>query len=152
MLTWMENHPLPFICTTNLMDELDEASLRRFTFKVRYSFLTPRQVAQAFRHFFDVSLAEPPSYLTRLSPGDFAVVKSKADLLDIRDAAQLIELLECEQTAKADTRCSKPVAGFGARQTAADGQQVFRTADSIRRVASPARRRLIREAQLNMVQ
>jgi hypothetical protein len=143
----MENHPLPFICTTNLMDELDEASLRRFTFKVRYSFLTPRQVAQAFRHFFDVSLAEPPSYLTRLSPGDFAVVKSKADLLDIRDAAQLIELLECEQTAKADTRCSKPVAGFGAWQPANGGQQTFRATAPVRRTAS-----LIREAQLNAVQ
>jgi transitional endoplasmic reticulum ATPase len=24
MLTWMEDHPLPFICTTNLMDRLDQ--------------------------------------------------------------------------------------------------------------------------------
>ena len=148
MLTWMENHPLPFICTTNLMDELDEASLRRFTFKVRYSFLTPGQIAQAFRHFFGVSLAKPPPHLTRLSPGDFAVVKSKVDLLDIRDAAQLIELLECEQTAKADTRCSKPVAGFGAWQPANGGQQTLRATTPVRRTASPARRRLIGTMQL----
>ncbi|MDE3277521.1 MAG: AAA family ATPase, partial [Spirochaetota bacterium] len=30
MLTWMESHPYPFICTTNLMESLDPASLRRF--------------------------------------------------------------------------------------------------------------------------
>ena len=27
MLTWMESHPLPFICTTNLIEQLDPASL-----------------------------------------------------------------------------------------------------------------------------
>ena len=27
MLTWMETHPLPFACTTNLMDHMDQASL-----------------------------------------------------------------------------------------------------------------------------
>lgn len=36
MLTWMEHHPLPFICTTNLMDRLDQASLRRFSLKLRF--------------------------------------------------------------------------------------------------------------------
>jgi AAA+ superfamily predicted ATPase len=30
MLTWMEEHALPFACTTNLLDRLDRASLRRF--------------------------------------------------------------------------------------------------------------------------
>ena len=39
MLTWMESHPLPFACTTNLMDRLDAASLRRFTFKIRMDYL-----------------------------------------------------------------------------------------------------------------
>ncbi|UKI42714.1 MAG: ATP-binding protein [Candidatus Melainabacteria bacterium] len=32
MLTQMEAAEYPFICTTNLLDTLDEASLRRFTF------------------------------------------------------------------------------------------------------------------------
>ena len=40
MLTWMESHPLPFACTTNLMDRLDAASLRRFTFKIQMGYLT----------------------------------------------------------------------------------------------------------------
>ena len=41
MLTWMENHPLPFVCTTNLMNRLDQASLRRFTLKLRFEQLDP---------------------------------------------------------------------------------------------------------------
>ena len=44
MLTWMESHEYPFICTTNLMDSLDEASLRRFTFKLGFNFMTNEQV------------------------------------------------------------------------------------------------------------
>ncbi len=52
MLTWMESHPLPFVCTTNLMDRLDQASLRRFTLKLRFDQLGPAQAAHAFEHFF----------------------------------------------------------------------------------------------------
>ena len=35
MLTWMECHDFPIACTTNLSERLDEASLRRFTFRLR---------------------------------------------------------------------------------------------------------------------
>ena len=38
MLTWMESHPLPFACTTNLADRLDSAALRRFVFKVELGY------------------------------------------------------------------------------------------------------------------
>ena len=43
MLTWMEVHDHPFACTTNLMESLDRASLRRFTFKVPFTYLTAEQ-------------------------------------------------------------------------------------------------------------
>jgi transitional endoplasmic reticulum ATPase len=39
MLTWMENHPLPFVCTTNLAEKLDPATQRRFTFRIRFDWL-----------------------------------------------------------------------------------------------------------------
>ena len=39
MLTWMESHLLPFVCTTNDGEWLDSASLRRFVFKARLGFL-----------------------------------------------------------------------------------------------------------------
>ncbi len=35
MLTWMERHPYPLTCTTNRMDSLDPATLRRFLFRDR---------------------------------------------------------------------------------------------------------------------
>lgn len=52
MLTWMEAHEYPFVCTTNLLDTLDEASLRRFTFKIKFDFMTSEQVNLAMEHFF----------------------------------------------------------------------------------------------------
>ncbi|GAB7140996.1 hypothetical protein RsTz2092_09540 [Deferribacterales bacterium RsTz2092] len=100
MLTQMESHPLPFVCTTNLMDGLDSASLRRFTFKVKYNYLKTAQVAVAFKHFFgsdcDVSLKG----LDYLAPGDFAVVANKADIMQITQHSELVEMLREEQRAK----------------------------------------------------
>ncbi len=98
MLTWMEGHPLPFACTTNLMERLDPASLRRFTFKVRLDFLGPAQARRAFALYFET---EPPRDLDRLrtlTPGDFAAVRRKAELLGaLGDGGALVKMLgqEC---------------------------------------------------------
>jgi len=100
MLTWMESHPYPFICTTNLMRDLDEASLRRFTFKVKYEFLKKDQVEFAFKQFFGVETCTSLAHLTHLTPGDFAVVRSKQSFLDITDKTELVRMLESEQGAK----------------------------------------------------
>ena len=48
MLQGMERFAGVFICTTNLFDELDEAALRRFTFKIRFKPLTPEQRERMF--------------------------------------------------------------------------------------------------------
>lgn len=98
MLTWMESHPLPFVCTTNLMDNLDPASLRRFTFKTRFDTLTSAQAALAFERFF--GQAAPRSLPEGLAPGDFAVIRRKAELLGITDPNALIDWLKDEVTAK----------------------------------------------------
>ena len=103
MLTWMESHPLPFACTTNLAETLDAASLRRFTFKVKLGYLTPEQAEQAFRFFFDL---EPPAGLSGiriLTPGDFAVVRRKAEIRGrLDDARALVGMLQRECDAKPD--------------------------------------------------
>lgn len=109
MLTWMESHDHPFACTTNLMESLDSASLRRFTFKIPFGYLGEAQSRLAFRRFF---AQEPPAALARmetLTPGDFAVVKRKAELLGVAEADQLCQLLREECSLK--TRFSRPV-GF----------------------------------------
>ena len=82
MLTWMESHPLPFACTTNFGERLDTATLRRFTFKIALGHLSPEQVVSAFRIYFGI---EPPAEvagLATLTPGDFSVVRRKAEILD----------------------------------------------------------------------
>lgn len=100
MLTQMEKHEYPVVCTTNLMDNMDKASLRRFTFKVEYKYMTPEQNNLAFEHFFkmkDVDL----SHITTLTPGDFVVVKEKAEIMGYMDNKdELIKMLEMEQRQK----------------------------------------------------
>ena len=101
MLTWMESHPLPFACTTNFGENLDPATLRRFTFKIALDYLTPDQSQAAFHTYF--ALEPPPEVgdLTTLTPGDFAVVRRKAEILGhLQDAKALAELLRAECEAK----------------------------------------------------
>ncbi len=57
MLTWMERHPLPFVCTTNMADRMDAAVPRRFTLKLRFEALDPARAALAFRRLLG---AVPP--------------------------------------------------------------------------------------------
>ena len=103
MLTWMESHPLPFACTTNFGDHLDPATLRRFVFKIALDYLEPAQAAAAFRSYFD--LPPPPSLagLAALTPGDFAVVRRKAELLGrLQEPEALSAMLRAECDAKPD--------------------------------------------------
>jgi SpoVK/Ycf46/Vps4 family AAA+-type ATPase len=108
MLTWMEQHPLPFACTTNLLDIVDDAAMRRFLFKVKFQHLPRVKVAAAFNHYFGMPSTGPVA-LDNLTAGDFAVVSRKAALLgNSRDAKALMTLLEQES-------CAKP--GAGKRKT-----------------------------------
>lgn len=100
MLTQMESHPLPFVCTTNLMKDLDQASLRRFTFKVKYDYLSQKQVGRAFSHFFGAESTVSLSDLPCLAPGDFAVVAKKAKICGISDHRELVSMLRQEQDVK----------------------------------------------------
>lgn len=100
MLTWMENVSIPFICTTNLISSLDKASLRRFIFKVKYDYLTPEQVKLAFKQFFGERPQVSLAHLTKMAPGDFSIVKRKADVLKITDQIELVTMLEQEMAAK----------------------------------------------------
>ncbi|MBI1180134.1 MAG: AAA family ATPase [Alphaproteobacteria bacterium] len=96
MLTWMESHPLPFACSTNLMDRLDPAALRRFTFKVRFGYLEPPQIDAAFRLFFGEAAPDAARRLTQLTPGDFAVVARRLRFTGNLDAAAIAGLLARE--------------------------------------------------------
>ena len=110
MLTWMERHPLPFACTTNFVDSLDHATLRRFLFKVRFLPMVPTQIQLAFHRYFG---AQAPVRLLRqehLTAGDFAVVSGKAEILGLSDPELLADELMLEAEAKPEGK-TRPI-GF----------------------------------------
>ena len=78
MLTWMDSHALPFACTTNLLERLDRASLRRFLVKLRFGWLTPEQARHAFQQFFGLAAPAGLERLRTLTPADFALVRRRA--------------------------------------------------------------------------
>ena len=96
MLTQMESVESPFICTTNLMKNLDEASLRRFTFKINFDFLKPDQAAQMFQRYFGGEAPTDIYGMYILTPGDFANVQKKADIMHITDLREIWNMLEEE--------------------------------------------------------
>jgi SpoVK/Ycf46/Vps4 family AAA+-type ATPase len=102
MLTWMERHPYPFAYATNFMEKLDEASLRRFSFKVKYKYLNQDQIKMAFQHFFGQKTTNLSNLgcLRRLTPGDFALVARKVTILGLTQVSDLVKLLLEEQAAK----------------------------------------------------
>jgi SpoVK/Ycf46/Vps4 family AAA+-type ATPase len=109
MLTQMESHTHPFILTTNLMKDLDEAALRRFTFKIKFDFVKPEQAKKLFLAFFGKEAPKAIENNHLLTPGDFANVKAKADILEITDVNELYEMLMQEVELKPQN--SKPM-GF----------------------------------------
>ncbi len=101
MLTWMESHPLPFACTTNFGENLDPATLRRFTFKIALDYLTRDQSQTAFRTYYALEAPVEVEDLTNLTPGDFALVRRKAQILGhLQEPKALAELLRAECEAK----------------------------------------------------
>ena len=83
LLTRMEAFDGLFICSTNLIDTLDQASLRRFDLKIRFNYLKPTQSWILFRQILEDHDTVPTSIdawrqrigrLSELTPGDFATV------------------------------------------------------------------------------
>jgi len=113
MLQGMERYNGIFICTTNLMDSLDPAALRRFTFKIRFQPLTREQRE---RMFVAEALAGDAGALTealrarlaaleQLCPGDFAAVRRQMDILaETLSPEAFVAQLEAEHRIKPEVR------------------------------------------------
>lgn len=104
MLVQMENHPYPFICTTNLFDKLDQASLRRFTFKIGYKYMTDTQIKLAFKHFFNIDTDMQNFHLSTCTAGDFMNIKKQVEFLDTNDFNSIFDMLKKEQENKNDDK------------------------------------------------
>jgi SpoVK/Ycf46/Vps4 family AAA+-type ATPase len=110
MLTWMESHPLPFFCTTNFVERLDPATQRRFTFRVRFDWLTRQQLPHAWASHFGMPAPQDLGLLNHLTPGDFANVARRMQVLGQDDPDEILRQLRRECDAKQET--SRPI-GFG---------------------------------------
>ncbi len=110
LLTQMEAFEGIFICTTNLMSKLDQASLRRFAFKVRFDPLKSDQRIEMFRQELvrlggneadAVAWENAVGRLEQLTPGDFAVAARQFELWgETPTAEQLHDCLKKECEAK----------------------------------------------------
>ena len=110
MLTWMESHPLPFVCTTNLVEKLDAATQRRFTFRIRFDHLSGDQLDSAWRAHFPLPIPDGLLRLDRLAPGDFANVARRMHALDETRPQKILR--ELAREAEAKEGATRPI-GFG---------------------------------------
>jgi SpoVK/Ycf46/Vps4 family AAA+-type ATPase len=108
MLTWMEDHPLPVCFTTNFMERVDTASLRRFTFHVVMTYLDKAGLRRAWQIFFSADRVPAEALaFANLTPGDFVKVRKQAEVLGVLDQpARLAEMMGETSRAKPDARGS----------------------------------------------
>jgi SpoVK/Ycf46/Vps4 family AAA+-type ATPase len=120
MLQCMERHNGVFICTTNLMDSIDQAALRRFTFKIRFNPLTAEQRERMFvvealegdATRLDEGFAKRLAKLEQLCPGDYAAVKRQIDILgETLEPSEFLAQLEAEHRIKPEVREARKI-GF----------------------------------------
>ena len=113
MLQQMERHDGVFICTTNLLDRIDQAALRRFTFKIKFMPLKPEQRERMFviealggnADLLTPDVRQRLSKLEQLAPGDFAAVKRQTDILAAEfSVEEFLEQLEAEHRIKPEVR------------------------------------------------
>ena len=113
MLQGMERYNGVFICTTNLMDRVDQAALRRFSFKIKFKPLTAAQRERMFivealdgdDSAFSETLRTRLARLDQLCPGDFAAVKRQVEILAAQlSAEEFLEQLEAEHRIKPEVR------------------------------------------------
>jgi SpoVK/Ycf46/Vps4 family AAA+-type ATPase len=120
MLQGMERYAGIFICTTNLMDSIDQAALRRFTFKIRFRPLSAEQRETMFvvealggeATRLGPELAQSLARLDQLCPGDFAAVKRQVDILgESLEPGEFLAQLEAEHRVKPEVREARKI-GF----------------------------------------
>lgn len=108
MLTQMEAFPGVFVASTNLMQGLDQAALRRFDLKVKFDYLQPEQAwALLLRYGAALGWDAPVEAvraqlapLRQLTPGDFAVVARQSQFRTLNGPSDWVTALAAECAAK----------------------------------------------------
>jgi SpoVK/Ycf46/Vps4 family AAA+-type ATPase len=117
MLTRMESFSGVFIASTNLMDGIDPAALRRFDMKIRFDYLAPDQAALLLeRQCAAMGLPAPEArdlarirHLGNVTPGDFATLARRHRFTPFCSGAQVAAVLAQECALK---RAAPAAIGF----------------------------------------
>ncbi|ETD25735.1 AAA family ATPase [Helicobacter canis] len=125
MLTQMESFQGIFIATTNFMDNLDRASIRRFDMKVEFKPLDSTRFIKAFNLYAEhLGLSDCKEFLESSSAkraiekldnicfGDFALIARGAAFAPLDSARQLLEKLQEEAQLKGLSAGSSKRVGF----------------------------------------
>lgn len=104
MLTCMEEFQGVFIASTNLMDNLDKASIRRFDFKIRFDFLLPEQAWHLFENLCNtlslpvphIELKTTLAHIKGITPGNYATVARQSRLRKIINCEDALDALRQE--------------------------------------------------------
>lgn len=108
MLTQMEAFNGIFIASTNLMDDIDQAALRRFDIKIQFHPLQYKAACDLLQRYCEhLSIGKPNSQqlaqlkpLIQLTLGDFATVIRQSRFKPIKGVAQFIQALQAECAVK----------------------------------------------------
>lgn len=104
LLTQLEAFGGIFIATSNLMDNIDQAALRRFDLKVYFDYLTPADLKQIYRQYSDqlglglVGERELNALdsLNQVTLGDFATTMQNIRFKPIKSHKDFIEAIKAE--------------------------------------------------------
>lgn len=108
LLTQMESFSGVFVASTNLMDGIDQAALRRFDLKMKFNFLKPEQSWLLVKKYCKLLGIKPPDSklkskvksLQNLAPGDFASVARRHRFQSMKTGSDLINKLVSECSVK----------------------------------------------------
>ena len=111
LLQQMECFTGVLVCATNLVEQLDSAVMRRFTFKVQMSALDADGKVKFFRRYFKSDLTADERMrlvsIPNLTPGDFRNVRERLYFLGKKRGsgnARLLSALEVESAVKKGSR------------------------------------------------
>jgi len=112
LLTQMESFEGIFITSTNLIDNLDQAALRRFDMKLLFDYMKPQQIERLvikYCEYLNIVLPTSKSMMSIMSvnnvtPGDFAAVVRKSRLYPVNNGddyvKQIIEDVSVKESIK----------------------------------------------------
>lgn len=120
MLTQIENFEGIFVATTNSLDAMDDACLRRFDLKVKFDYLDAKKAQVLFKRYCEKicpessigeDILEAVGNLRSLTPGDFATLMHQSRFNPFKTPEELLRGLEKECETKEGHQHKRPI-GF----------------------------------------